>query len=600
MNCCYFAFTGLLLFLTGTVPSAATAPDRFHKPFQLKASNPKPQAQEFFELTNPLPSDHLTPSCALTVINHSFANTIDSPPFSAPYSPPSDCSPPWPRVVLDFRADSSGDQYDRIAAIWLDGAEIFRTSTAEPTDTGIFWRVRKDITRYSSILYKPQLNVTMMLENVVNDIYTGVYDIHVSFLFYKENIVPNDVRFPSIISPRQNHYDNLGTAELGLFKTPPDLIIPISSDGERGHWFRVESESDVHVKKVRFPDNTIQVVLELYASFHGNDEFWYSNPPYSYIRMNNLTTARGNGAYREVFVTIDGKFVGSEVVFPVFFTGGINPLFWEPVVAIGDFNLPSYDLDLTPFLGWLLDGKYHDIAICVDDAISFWLVNANLHFWLDHGTPKVEAQSVVYNSPALAIQRREAFTMLDGSFRIKANRKSEFAGWVKSTAGNFTTIVSQQFKLTNVVRFYFNGTFKIVQQRVKAKRDSRVRDDSGNLVGRTVVQRQYPLTVITSTVPLPQIGSLGSKEEEMYMMITNVSHALSERQINGLSSSTLNNRQESEGWMKVKGHSVISGSGSTWQKYNYRDEFGCYSRTVLALEGKLAIDNTTFSCASSA
>ncbi|MBA0839748.1 hypothetical protein Goarm_005450, partial [Gossypium armourianum] len=134
-----------------------------------------------------------------------------------------------------------------------------------------------------------------------------------------------------------------------------------------------------------------------------------------------------------------------------------------------DFNLPSYDLDLTPFLGWLLDGKYHDIAICVDDAISFWLVNANLHFWLDHGTPKVEAQSVVYNSPALAIQRREAFTMLDGSFRIKATRKSEFA-----------------------VRFYFNGTYKIVQQRVKAKRDSRIRADSGNLVGRTVVQRQYP------------------------------------------------------------------------------------------------------------
>ncbi|KAH1129375.1 hypothetical protein J1N35_000753 [Gossypium stocksii] len=49
------------------------------------------------------------------------------------------------------------------------------------------------------------------------------------------------------------------------------------------------------------------------------------------------------------------------------------------------------------------------------DVISFWLVNANLPFWLDHGTPKVDAQSVVYNSSALAIQRREAFTMLEGS-----------------------------------------------------------------------------------------------------------------------------------------------------------------------------------------
>ncbi|KAG4162335.1 hypothetical protein ERO13_D01G110450v2 [Gossypium hirsutum] len=130
-------------------------------------------------------------------------------------------------------------------------------------------------------------------------------------------------------------------------------------------------------------------------------------------------------------------------------------------LAIEDFNLPSYDLDLTLFLGWLLDNKYHDIGIVVGDVISFWMVNVNLNLWLDHRTPKLEAQLVVYNSPKLAIERREAFTMLDGSFRIKANRKREFAGTVKSTAGNFTTIVSQQFKLTYVVRFYFNGTYKV-------------------------------------------------------------------------------------------------------------------------------------------
>lgn len=438
----------------------------------------------------------------------------------------------------------------------------------------------------------------MMLENVINEIYTGVYHVHVAFLFYKENITRDDFRFPSIISPDKNNY-NLSTADLGLFQTPSDLIVPICDDGKRGYWFKVERESDALVKRVRFPNNTHQVVLELYASFHGNDEYWYSNPPSSYIRMNNLTTERGNGAYREVFVTIDGKFVGSEVVFPVVFSGGINPLFWEPVVAIGDFNLPSYDLDLTPFLGWLLDGKYHEIRIGVDDAISFWLVNANLHFWLDHGASKVEAKSVVYNNPALNIERHEVFRLLDGSFRIKATRKSEFAGWVKSEAGNFTTIVSQEFRLTNSIRFYFNGTYKVVKQRVKAKRDSRIRADSGNLIGRAVTRRRYPLTVITSTVPLPQNDSLASKNEDMYMMITNVSHALNERRINGVYSSFLYNRQDSEGWMKVRGHSVLSGEASTWQRYNYRDEFGCYSRTVLAYNGKLIGDNTTFSCASS-
>ncbi|MBA0579352.1 hypothetical protein Gorai_021612, partial [Gossypium raimondii] len=34
---------------------------------------------------------------------------------------------------------------------------------------------------------------------------------------------------------------------------------------------------------------------------------------------------------------------------------------------------------------------------------------------------------MAYNSSALAIQRQEAFIMLDGSFMIKANRKIEFA-----------------------------------------------------------------------------------------------------------------------------------------------------------------------------
>ncbi|KEH33235.1 peptide N-acetyl-beta-D-glucosaminyl asparaginase amidase A [Medicago truncatula] len=47
-----------------------------------------------------------------------------------------------------------------------------------------------------------------------------------------------------------------------------------------------------------------KTVLELYVSFHGNDEFWYSNPLNSYITTNGLDTERGNGAYREVCVTI--------------------------------------------------------------------------------------------------------------------------------------------------------------------------------------------------------------------------------------------------------------------------------------------------------
>ena len=208
-------------------------------------------------------------------------------------------------------------------------------------------------------------------------------------------------------------------------ESPADLIIPISDDGERGFWFKVESEKDLHSRSIKIPRNSRRAVLELYVSFHGDDEFWYTNPPNSYITANGLKTGRGNGAYREVYVTIDGQVVGWEVPFPVIFTGGINPLFWEPVVAIGAFNLPSYDMDLTPFLGKLLDGKEHTFAIGVAQGISYWLVNANLHLWLDHESQVVTASHVVHPIPETIIERQEEFTGLDGEFEVEAEKETQ-------------------------------------------------------------------------------------------------------------------------------------------------------------------------------
>ncbi|KAJ6325062.1 hypothetical protein OIU76_012193 [Salix suchowensis] len=338
-----------------------------------------------------------------------------------------------------------------------------------------------------------------MLENIVNDIYTGVYHVNVTLYFYKDNAVEVPLAFKNqnLIAP---------VLQLPLFgdksmyDPPADLIIPISApDSSKGYWFIIESELDVKFDKVRVPLNTRKVVLELYVSFHGNDEFWYSNPSNSYIRMNNLSTPRGNGAFREVFVTIDGKLVGSEMPFPVIFTGGINPLFWEPVVAIGAFNLPSYDFDLTPFLGMLLDGKDHVFGIGVTDGIGYWLVDANLHVWLDTASTVVEAKNVVNIYPASQISRSEQYQSLDGSFEIKAEKFTRLEGWVKS-----------------------------MNERIR-------------------------------------IGKL---------------------------SSHVNNKQVSNGWMEVKDHSVLSGEVMTNQTYVCRDEFGCYVRTVAALNGTLIEDDS--------
>lgn len=507
-------------------------------------------------------------------------------------------------MVLEFHAESSGEQYDRISGLWLGGVELLRTSTAEPTPCGIFWKVRKDVTRYSSLLSQNGLNVSMMLENVVNREYTGVYHIHVNLVFYTNTsvsvpLILNRTSKLGFVNSQINLGDDNGVmvrGSSGLFgqeyQSPADLIIPVSDNGDRGFWFRIDSESDIHYKNIRIPRNTRRLMLELYVSFHGNDEFWYSNPPSSYITTNNLTTGRGNSAYREVYFTIDGNYAGSEVPFPVIFTGGINPLFWEPVVAIGAFNLPSYDFDLTPFLGLLVDGKSHQIGIGVTSGISFWLVDANLHLWLDHVWPKVVANSVVYSSPSLSIRRREQFKLLDGLFQIKAKRSSKFSGWVFSSAGNFTHTVSQEFKMTSLVKFTNNGTYKVAQQRVKSEKDMRLKTELGASIIRVNTKRKYPLDVITRTLP-------GFSGEDTYLLITNVSHALNERHFVGGVLCNVHNSQSSSGWMEIRDHSVLSGESRTNQSYSYGDEFICYNRDVAALNGRLIEDNSTFLCSSS-
>ncbi|PON51399.1 Peptide-N4-(N-acetyl-beta-glucosaminyl)asparagine amidase A [Parasponia andersonii] len=597
MNTIFFLL--LLLFFFTLVSSF---PDRFTKSRSFDQSSPQ---EEYFELALPLPSDRLTPGLTIPVLQHSFANTINAPPFSTPYSPPSDCPPPWSFVVVELRAKCRGEQYDRIAALWLAGVEILRTSTAEPTQCGIFWKVRKDVTRYSSLLAQPHLNLTMMLENVVNRDYTGVYHVEVSLLYYKDNVagvvnpvkLPAETENPNVI--RNSQIDQLLGLESPEFDAnlgavtdegPANLIIPISDSGDRGFWFRVESELDLKTREIRFPRNTRRAVLEIYVSFHGNDEFWYSNPPNSYVAMNNLDTARANGGYREVFVTIDGELVGSEVPFPVVFTGGINPLFWEPVVAIGAFNLPSYDIELTPFLGKLLDRKVHRLGIGVSDVISYWLVNANLHLWLDPKSKSVEAKSSFYRNPVLEIERGFQFRKLDGSFKIKAQRAIQYVGWVKWSRGNYTTTFTQNYRFRSSIRFQNNGTLKSVKQKIKANKEVVVRNDIRQVVATESVKRKYPLKVITEMQP-------GSRKDT-YLLRTNVSHSLKEKHFHGGHLRRLHNGQESGGWMEVKDHSVISGKGYTNQTFGYRDVFGCYSRIVASKNGKLIRDNTTFGCLS--
>ncbi|KAL4574998.1 hypothetical protein LXL04_021838 [Taraxacum kok-saghyz] len=560
--------------------------------------------QQYFEVTHPLPTDDVTPACSVSVLDHSFGNTYGSPPVSVNYTPPpATCE--WSLAVLEFRAECKGEQYDRIAGIWIDGVELLRTSTAQPTEDGIFWSVRKDVTRYSSVISKPNLTLAVMLENLVNDEFTGVYHVNVSFLFYSDKVasVPT---VPLFMVPGESGAHTLNRKLISVeisenedkievdrvlnslypYNKPADWVIPISSGLDDGFWFRIQDEFHIQTTNVEISQKTYKAVLELYVSFHGDDEFWYMNPTDSYVETNHLATGRAHGAYREVLVTIDGQLVGSVIPFPVIFTGGINPLFWEPVVSIGAFDLPSYDIDMTPFLGLLLDNKSHSIGLQVAEGISFWLIDANLHIWLDQSN--VNAETINYKVPSMVIQRKSEFALLDGEFELEGERSSEATGSVNSSFGILKTQITEKTKFKSKLKFKSEGTMKQLDQKIKKKTKIKITNEIGQVIGSLKVKTEYPTKISIDTQP--------GVDKDTFVMTTKVQQERSEKFYGENYSRILNHKQNCSGSMVVLGNSVLSGSSENHQNYNYQDEFGCYSRNVDVVDGNLVGDQTFLIC----
>lgn len=525
----------------------------------------------------------------MPVLSYSFASTYGAAPAKAAYAPPAGCPAPWSLVVLSFSAACAGEQYDRVAAVWLDGAELLRTTTAEPTPDGVAWTVRKDVTRYSALLRSPPDGVlSVMLENVVNDEYTGVYNVTVSLEFHGTPAYISDTTSPSS-SARVDSPDPAPPTLPESYFQAADLILPISeATSNSGYWFRIQNSSDSRSKLVTIPSNTYRAVLEVFVSPHANDEFWYSNPPDLYIQENNLTTPRGNAAYREVVASVDHHFAGSFVPFPVIYTGGINPLYWQPVSALGAFDLPTYDIELTPFLGLLVDSKAHEIGLSVVDGIAEWLVDANLHLWLDPKSSDVQASLGRYKTPRLSITRRYATQLLDGSFSIRAKRKSAFSGWVKSSLGNLTTEVETELETSSLVWFSNGGKNKTVELRAEQETEVVVRSETRKVIGKIETEAKYPLWFYMDT----EDGENGTS-----VVTGSLSHSLNvETEVKSGSfenKAKLADEQSAEGWMVVKDHDVVNGSATTTQMYRYSDDRWSYQRTIDAVDGAVLSDNVS-------
>ncbi|KAG8052974.1 hypothetical protein GUJ93_ZPchr0001g31159 [Zizania palustris] len=362
----------------------------------------------FFEVDRPLrPPRGSSGPCSTLLLSHVFASTFNKPPVIAAYSPPSCLDDAGggalivSLAVLEWRADCHGAQYDRIFGVWLGGAELLRGSTAEPRPEGVTWTVNKDVTKYASLLAAGNSTLAVYLGNLIDDTYDGVYNTNLTLHLYFRRAT----RSPPPSS------------------APADRVVPVSRSLplNDGLWFVVDNTTEVESTRLTVPPNAHRAVLEVYVSSHDFDEFWYMNMPDQ------------NGPFREVTIHLDGKVVGAVWPFPVIYTGGINPLIWRPITSIGSFNMPTYDVELTPFLGKLLDGKEHELGFAVTNAQKSWYVDANLHLWLDPKSSATSGGLVAYNAPKLtgSIVSKSSDS-IDGEYDATASRNISATGWVSS------------------------------------------------------------------------------------------------------------------------------------------------------------------------
>ncbi|KAK3163345.1 hypothetical protein QOZ80_1AG0002430 [Eleusine coracana subsp. coracana] len=575
------AATGLLVLLGILLPAAAVAaPDVALHRHRLGASlhlaaSPSPNASEspttFFQVDRPIrpPRGSVGP-CSTLLLSSSFGATYGRPPVTAAYAPPA-ClrGGPLALAVLEWSADCRGRQFDRIFGVWLSGAELLRSCTAEPRPNGIVWSVERDVTRYAALLSQPG-EIAVYLGNLVDKTYTGVYNVNLTLHLY----------FHATPPPQPQHLQKA------------DLIMPISRSLplNDGQWFAIQNATDVQSKKLAIPSNTYRAVLEVFVSFHSNDEFWYTNPPNDYIQANNLSGVPGNGAFREVLVRVDGDVVGAVWPFTVIYTGGVNPLLWRPITGIGSFNLPTYDIDITPFLGKLLDSKEHDFGFSVTNVLDVWYVDANLHLWLDPKSAKTTGSLISYDTSSLDLKLNSEFSGLDGKFLTSANRQISATGWVKSSYGEITTTFYQRFGYENSNVYRKNGTVQIVNQTIDAKSGVFAKDASAVLLSEEV-HEVFPLYVYTGTSD--QVG-------DEYTLVSVVKLGINDKKISGgklgFSYSSLRNAQSGRGSMRVKKNLVVSGLGQTHQMYKYVGTDGCYFRDVTSKNYTILFDHSGDSC----
>jgi hypothetical protein len=541
------------------------------------------------------PEVHILDSkCNQTLMEHSFGLSYGKP-FVKDYVPPQ-CD--YNRVIMTFKVTSQGRQFDRLALMYFNDTEVWRTSTAEPTLDGIEWTYIKDMSQYISLWKQPQ-KLIFDLGNLVDKTYTAPFNTTLTVTYFK----------------------SIST------QPPADLIIPISKRlGSQSQPSAFKIPDEGAAKSVfTIPQNAKRAIFSISACGQGDEEFWWSNVPQSSVNAFTNNSMPGYSPWRELQVYVDGSLTGVAWPFPIIFTGGVVPGFWRPLVGIDAYDLREDEIDLTPWLPLLSDGKDHSFEIKVvglnDDSgkvseskvNSNWVVTGKLFLWLDKpgSITKGDLPRAEIAAPTFRIEQTQAKlpngTLDSLVYKVTANREIKVEGSITTSEGTKPASWQQSLEYSNFGNLTAGG---LNQSTVLISQG-----DEGSTSGYTR-KFKYPLNCTSNTkfdAKTKELYIGGTIKREKELLVTGrpvhpygLDDYDSKDEPEALGYK-LNTTQQGEAWYhNVPGKNQSEGSGTTEQVLAFYRTFGelpqypgytkpskeefLYSRHILAKGGKITKD----------
>ncbi|KAL1704438.1 peptide N-acetyl-beta-D-glucosaminyl asparaginase amidase A-domain-containing protein [Schizophyllum commune] len=515
-------------------------------------------------------------SCSQILLQHTFGDGSYGNPTVAAYAPPTDeaCGEvgKWATISLNLTVYSYGTQYDRLGSIYLSHAEIWRTSSAEPTKTGTVWTTLKDVTHYTA-LFAQEGMLLMDFGNIVDEslLLDGAFDGE--WRAYP----PLTIADLSSVTLTATFY-----APTVSFPTPEtaDMIVPLSLGvSDAANYFTLDSDAGGPTA-VLIPPNTTEAFAEVFCSGNSAEEFWYLNTPDEYIDYFPESTGLiAKGPFREVQVLVDGTLAAIVWPYPVIYTGGVTPSLWRPLTSYGAYDAPTYWVDLTPVLPLLLNNSTaaangtHNITLAVvgqgeegSTINSNWFVSGGLHLRL--GVGQTSGKITKYE----ALARAEITTTGDASegnvtvwTKVEAKRSLLIEAELATPGGNKTVRFEQSASYSNSQLYADQGWLQWANQSTIGTTTS-----THGGIQRLRDAFEYPLAVFSNySLYEMQYGAYGSSINQTHTRVLSAPFTPTKR---------LQSIQRAVGeigmddWPGLR--HAINGTGATEQTFAYQGARG--------------------------